>query len=155
MSPTNKSKPARTRYMIADFTPKERERVLLHCVRNSISISSFLAGLALDDVRKGTKEGKIEEEVTITLKIPREQHAKLQMFAHRQNKTPDEFCHDVLLPTLEKEKTSFTSETESLRYYLSPEEHRRLKQYLKARNLSARTYISFLALRELNRDNKK
>jgi len=153
--PPKKSKSARSRYMIADFTPQEKDRVLRHCVKKQTSISGFLSAVALDDIRKGSKERQPEEEVTITLKIPREQNAKLQMFAHRQNKTPDQFCHDILLPTLEKGKTSFSSKTQSLRYYLSPEEHRLLKTYLKSKNLSARTYISFLALKELNQDNKK
>jgi hypothetical protein len=140
--------------MIADFTTDEKDRVLKHCNKKDTSISSFLAGVALDEVRRGSKEGTSEEEVTITLRIPREQNAKLQVFARRQNKTPDEFCQDVLLPTLEKEKTSFTLKTQSLRYYLSPEEHKQLKKYLKARNLSARTYISFLAVKELSQGKK-
>lgn len=155
MSPRNKSKQARSRYMIADFTPNDKERVLKHCHRKATSISSFLARVALEDVRKGSKERRTEEEVTITLRIPREQNAKLQMFARRQNKTPDQFCQDLLLPTLKKGKTSFASRTESLRYYLSPDQHRLLKKYLKARNLSARTYVSFLALKELNHQDKK
>jgi hypothetical protein len=150
----DKPKSTRNRYMIADFTPNEKERVLSHCQDKDTSISSFLAGVALDDVRRGNEETPVEEEVTITLKIPREQSAKLQMFARRQNKTTDQFCQDVLLPTLEKGKTSFNSKTESLRYYLSTEEHRLLKQYLKGKNLSARTYISFLALKALKQDEK-
>jgi hypothetical protein len=150
----DKPKSTRNRYMIADFTPNEKERVLSHCQNEDTSISSFLAGVALNDVRRGNEETPVEEEVTITLKIPREQSAKLQMFARRQNKTTDQFCQDVLLPTLEKGKTSFNSKTESLRYYLSTEEHRLLKQYLKGKNLSARTYISFLALKALNQDKK-
>lgn len=155
MSPNKRSKSARTRYMIADFTPNEKERVLKHCHRKDTSISSFLARVALEDVREGSKGRRAAEEVTITLRIPREQSAKLQMFARRQNKTPDQFCQDLLLPTLEKGKTSFSSRTESLRYYLSPAEHRLLKRYLKARKLPARTYVSLLALKELNRQDKR
>lgn len=149
-----KSKATRVHYMIADFTPEEKQRVLKHCQKQDTSISSFLAGVALKEARRGSKSKSAEEEVIITLRIPREQSTKLKAFAHRQNKTPDQFCQDALTPTLEKEKMAFALRTESLRYYLSAEEHKFLKEYLKARNLSARTYIAFLALQELNHQDK-
>lgn len=155
MGPTKKGKQARTRYMIADFTPEEKQQVIQHCARENISVSSFLAGLALDDVRFEHEQGPTEEEVTIKLKISREQNAKLHVFARRQNKTPDQFCQDVLLPALTKGRTSFTTKIESLRYYLSPDEHRLLKKHLKSKNLSARSYVSYLALKALQRRRKK
>jgi hypothetical protein len=150
MSPRQKSKSARDHYMVADFSLDDRERILKYCQRKGTSVSSFLADIALQEVRTSNKK-RTTEEITITLKIPREQSAKLQMFARRQNKTPDQFCQDVLLPMLTKERTSFSSKTETLRYYVSAEQHRLLKKYLKTKNLSGRTYISFLALQALNR----
>jgi predicted DNA-binding protein len=155
MSPRKKAKSPRNHYMITDFTPDEKSQVFDHCGKKNISISKFLAGVALEQVRRGGKQRPKAEEVTITLRIPPEQKAKLEMFAHRQDKTPDQFVQDLAMPTLEKGKTSFTSETESLRYYLSPEEHRRIKKYLKERNLSARTYVAFLALKAMRERDKK
>lgn len=151
MTPRKKSKSARTRYMVTDFFLPDKDRLLKYCQRKGISVSSFLSHIALEEVRRATTEEPAEEEITITLRIPREHSARLQMFARRQNKTPDQFCQDVLLPTLEKERTSFSAKVQTLRYYLSPEEHRLLKRYLKSKNLSGRAYISFLAIEALNR----
>jgi hypothetical protein len=154
VSPKKKGKGARSHYMISDFTPEEKRQIVAYCNKKRISISKFLADVALADVRRAAKKGASDEELTITLKIPSEKNAKLQMFAHRQEKTLQEFLEGLILPTLDKERTSHTSATTSLRYYLSSEEHRQLKTYLKAKNLSARTYISFLALKALNNQSK-
>lgn len=154
MAPRRKGKDARTRYMIADFTPDERKRVIHHCEKKDTTISSFLAGVALEGIHRAGRESAPREKVDITLRIPAEQSAKLQMFAHRQGKTINQYVYELVTPTLEKGKTSFSSKTESLRYYLSPQEHRLLKKYLKSKRLSARTYISYLALKELNRNKK-
>src|SRR5579863_6891911 len=155
MSPRRKNISARSRYMIADFAAEEKDRVLKHCEKKVMSISKFLAGVALEDVRRSTTQTAPEQELTIKLRIPAEKNAKLQMFARRQDKSVEQFVQDLVLPTLEKGKTSFSSKTESLRYYLSPEEHQLLKKHLKAKNLSARTYISYLALKALNQQDKK
>lgn len=155
MGPRKKTKQERTRYMIADFTPEEKEQVIQHCAKEHLSVSRFLASVALDDIRRENEQGPTEEEVTIKLRISREQNAKLRVFARRQNKTPDQFCQDVLLPALTKGKTSFTAKVESLRYYLSPDEHRLLKKYLKSKNLSARSYVSYLAMKALQQRRKK
>lgn len=155
MSPRRKNNSARTRYMIADFAAEEKDRVLKHCQKKLTSISKFLAGVALEEVHRDGTQAPPEQELTIKLKIPAEKNAKLQMFARRQEKSVEQFVQDLVLPTLEKGKTSFSSKTESLRYYLSPEEHQLLKKHLKARNLSARTYISYLALKALNQQEKK
>ena len=156
MGPKKKGKQAaRTRYMVADFTPEEKRQVIEYCAREGISVSSFLADVAFEDVWLESEQGPIEEEVTITLRISREQNAKLQVFSHRQNKTPDQFCQDILVPSLSKRKTSFSSKTQSLRYYLSPEDHRVLKKHLKSKKLSARTYVSYLAIKALRRRKKR
>lgn len=139
--------------MISDFTPREKRQIIEYCNRKQISISKFLSDVALSEVQRTGKSDTVEEEITITLKFPAAKNAKLKMFAHRQEKSLEEFVESLILPTLEKERTSITSKTTSLRYYLSPEEHRLLKSHLKARNLSARTYISYLALRVLEEQN--
>jgi hypothetical protein len=152
--PKKKGKSARTHYMISDFTPREKRQIIEHCNRKEISISKFLADVALSAVHR-TGKSTPEEEITITLKFPAEKNAKLKMFAHRQEKSLEEFIEGLILPTLEKERTAITSKTTSLRYYLSPEEHRLVKDHLKARNLSARAYISYLALKTLEERSDK
>lgn len=150
-----KNKAARTRYMTADFNPAEKQQIKDHCARHRMTISSFLASLALEDAVRSTREGPTEEELDITLKIPVEESAKLQMFAHRRGQTLNQYATDLVLPLLAKRKTAFTSETESLRYYLSPEEHRLLKKYFKSKRLSPRTYVSYLALKVLRREKQQ
>lgn len=154
MGAKKSSRSVRNLYMVADFSPEEKQRVLEYCLKNKISASHFLADIALEEVRNAARE-RAEEEITITLKVPREQSAKAQMFARRQNKTMAQFFADLLRPVLEKGKTSFTAETQTLRYYVSAEEHRLIKKYLKSRKLSARTYISFLAIEALQRKPRK
>ena len=155
MGPKKKGRAARSRYMIADFTPEERERIIEFCKRNGATVSSFLAELALEDVYRASREEPGEEEFTITLKIPAEQSAKLYMFSHRRGQTINQYVGEIVTPVLEKGKTSFTAKTQTLRYYVSPKEHQLLKKYLKSRNLSARTYVSYLALRALEQRRKK
>jgi hypothetical protein len=141
--------------MISDFTPREKRQIIEYCTKREISISRFLADIALSAVRRTGNKDTAEEELTITLKFPAEKNAKLKMFAHRQEKSLEEFIEGLILPTLEKERASITSKTTSLRYYLSPAEHRLLKNHLKAKNLSARTYISYLALKALAEQSDK
>ena len=131
MSPKKKSKSARSRYMIADFTPEERKRIIDFCKKNSLSVSSFLAEVALEDLHRASREEPAEEEVTITLRVPAEHSAKLHMFAHRRGQTINQFVGEIVTPVLEKGKTSFTAKTQTLRYYVSPEEHELLKKYME------------------------
>ena len=131
MGPKKKGHAARTRYMIADFTREEKDRVINYCKRNHTTISSFLATVALEDVHRANREGPTEEEVDITLRIPAEQSAKLHTFARLQGKTVNQFVAGLVT------------------------EHRLLREYLKSKNLSARTYISYLALKALERRKKK
>lgn len=155
MGPKKKGKAARTRYMIADFTREEKDRITSYCRKNHTTISSFLATVALEEMQRASREEPAEEEVDIKLRIPAEQSAKLQMFARLQGKSVDQYVAALVTPTLAKGKTSVSLDTESLRYYVSPEEHRLLKRYLKSKKLSARTYISYLALKVLERQKKK
>lgn len=153
MSPKKKSKLARTRYMITDFTPRQRQQVVAYCKKHGISVAKFLAELALEDARRASEHDLPEQDITFTIKIPAAKLAKLQIFAQRTKKTTENFLRDLVLPALDKQKTSFATETASLRYYLSPDEHRLVIKNLKARRLSARNYISFLALKAIQDKN--
>ena len=156
MTPKKKGKSARTRYMMADFMPDEKDQVVKYCHHAGTTISSFLAEIALEDFYRSTREGPKEEEIEITLKIPVEQSAKLQMFAHRQGKTVNQYMNEIVTPLLKKGQTSFHNpRTERLRYYVSPEEHRLLKKYFKSKRLSPRTYVPHLVLKALKQRRKR
>lgn len=154
MTPRKRSKTARTRYMTADFMPDEKDQVIQYCDETGTTISSFLAEIALEDLHRSEVTG--EEELEIRLRIPIEQSAKLQMFAHRRGETPDEYVSQMVSPLLKKGQTSFHNpNTESLRYYVSPEQHRQLKKHFKSKRLSPRTYVSYLVLKALKQRRKK
>jgi hypothetical protein len=155
MGPKRKGKAARSRYMMADFSPEERDQIVDYCEREGTTVSSFLGRVALEEVDRSNREGPTQEQLDITLTIPAEHSAKLQMFAHRQGKSISQYVRELVTPTLEKGKTFFSEDTQSLRYYLSPQQHQLLKKFLKSKNLSARTFVSYLALKELDRRNKK
>src|ERR1051326_1046155 len=123
MTGRKSSRSVRNLYMVADFSPQEKRRIIQHCLKNKTSISHFLASLTLDEIRNSRRK-PAKEEITIRLRVPREQNVKVQMFARRQNKTLAQFFADLLRPALEKGKTSFTAKTETLRCYVSAEEHR-------------------------------
>lgn len=156
----------RDHYMICDFTPGEVRQISAYCKAKGMSVSSFLADVAVTEVGNASKAPVKEDQIeitlsgfsepitpgTITIKIPAEQKAKIAMFAHRQDKTADQFLRGLVLPTLQKAKTSFTSEIQTLRYYVSEHDHRMILDYVKKRKLSARTYISYLVLEALKRD---
>jgi hypothetical protein len=153
MNSRKKGTAVRSRYMMADFTPEEKQRVVQYCADEATTISSFLAHVAMDEVNRAGQEGSTEEQLSIVLRIPVEQSAKLHMFANRRGKALDQYVRELLMPTLKKGKTFFSEDTQGLRYYLSPQEHRRLKQFLKSKKLSARTYVPYLALKAM-RDKK-
>jgi hypothetical protein len=156
MTPKKKGKTARTRYMMADFMPDEKDEVIHHCTEEGTTISSFLAEVALDDLYHASRNEPAEEELEIKLKIPVKHSAKLQMFARRQGKTVNQYMSEIVTPLLAKGQTSFHNpDIESLRYYLSPEEHRMLKKYFKSNRVSPRTYVAYLALKALRRRRKK
>src|SRR5215467_8376169 len=156
MTPKKKGKDARTRYMMADFMPDEKDEVIGYCTEERTTISSFLAEVALEDLYRASREEPPEEELEIRLKIPVKHSAKLQMFARRQGKTVNQYVSEIVTPLLAKRQTPYRNpEIESLRYYLSPEEHRMLKRYFKSNRVSPRTYVAYLALKALRRRRKK
>jgi len=138
----------RKHHMQTDMTAAEKRLVLAHCAKLGISVSQYLAELAVTDAEDSLHQGQgeDEEEITFTIRIPRSKSTKLAIFAQRRGETIEDHVRELLLPRLEKQKTSFSLETESLRYYLDDAEHALVMKQLKKRGLSARNYISFLAV---------
>jgi hypothetical protein len=142
--------------MQTDFTPAQRDLVLEYCAKEGISVSQFLAELAVEDAKTSVRQpDEEEEEITLTFRIPRHKKRKLAIFAQRRGETVEDHILRLLLPWLEKQKTSFSVETTSLRYYLDDAEHAVVMKQLKKRGLSARNYIAFLAMQAIDKTAKK
>lgn len=138
----------RKHHMQTDMTAEEKRLVLAHCAKLGISVSQYLAELAVADATENLQQRQCEEEdeITFTIKIPRSKRTKLEIFAQRRGETIEDHVRELLLPRLEKQAIPFSLETESLRYYLDDSEHSLVMKQLKKRGLSARNYISFLAV---------
>jgi hypothetical protein len=147
----------RKHHMQTDLTSDQKKVILDYCSQHNISVSQFLAEIAVGDARATAEKrnNDDDEEMTLTFKIPRDKRTKLAIFAQRRGETIEDHVRGLLLPWLEKQKTSFPLETESLRYYLDSAEHALVMKQLKKRGLSARNYVSFLALQTVNQSPKK
>src|SRR5437763_1488861 len=105
--------------MQTDLTSGQKKLILDYCSKHKISVSQFLAELAVADAHSNIdKRHNDDEEMTLTFRIPRDKRTKLAIFAQRRGETIEDHVRGLLLPWLEKQKTSFPLETESLRYYL-------------------------------------
>jgi hypothetical protein len=149
---SKKKSSTRSHYIQADFTPSEVHAINKHCKAKDISVSAFLADVVLTEIHQSKKEAPRQEEITITLKVTAEEKAKIKMFAHRRDTTFDEFLEGVVRPTINKARLWFHAETKSLRYYVSPQDHHVITEYFRTKNVSARTYVSYLALEALKKD---
>lgn len=114
--------------------------------RRGISISSFLAGLVLEDAKKPAKSRQTGEEITVTLRFSKQELDKLSIFARLKQKTMAELLQAGLKPTFRMRQAPSTVSWETLRCWLSPDEHETIMQHLEKNRLSARTYLAQLAL---------
>jgi hypothetical protein len=146
----------RSHHMLTDLSPDQKELILDYCAEHEISISQFLADLAVKDAQESLhRRTDEEEEITVTLRIPRDQRTKLEIFAQRRGETIEDHISANLRSMLEKQKTSFPVKTESLRYYLNTKEHDLVRKQWKKRGLSGRNFIAFLALQKVTQSRKK
>jgi hypothetical protein len=151
MSSRPKEASSRVYYLIADVTKEQKRAILAHCTKHQVSVSKFLAGLAVADARNASRfPSGYEEEVTFTVKLPPEKVAKLKIFSHRKGKSVSDALADLLNQHLDKQQVTSDLELQTLRYYLSPEEHELVNKSLKARGLASRNYIGPLALEALH-----
>jgi hypothetical protein len=146
----------RTRHMHTDFSEEQKELLMTYCTKHNISISQFLAEVAVNDATKSlhTPVGE-EEELTITIRIPKEKRTKLEIFAQQRGETIDDHIQAYLMPLLEKQQPPFPAKKEIVRYYLDKNEHKLVMRQLKKRGLSGRKFISFLAMQKIASDRKK
>ena len=135
--------------MRADVTPGEKEIILEHCIKNKISVSQFLADVALTDAQESNGE-----EQEFTFKLPREQARKLLLMARLKQKSPDDFIPELLLPPLDNKQPHGSLEIENLTLYVSQDEHQLLKKHMKKKGFSARNYIAMVALEAIAKQSK-
>jgi hypothetical protein len=113
-------------------------------------VSAFLADLALADAQKSTKSKPEDQEITITLKLPARDMDKMRIFARLEEKSVEELLRELLEPSFRRRQTATALEMQTLRCWLSDEEHRVIKRFLAKHRLSARSYLALLALKAIN-----
>lgn len=135
--------------MRADVTPEEKEVILKHCIQSKISVSQFLANLALADAEEGNG-GELE----FTFKLPRDQAKKLLLMARLRDKSASDFIPELLLTPLANKQPHGSVDMENLTLYVNEDEHERLKKHIRNKGFSARNYIGMLALEEIAKQSK-
>ncbi len=141
----------RHRYLVTTVTGKEKDAITEYCDRHGISVSSFLAGLILEDAQRPAMSRQQGEEITVTLRLSKQDLDKLRIFARRQQKTMAEMLQEGLKPQFRKRQTPSTLQWETLRCWLSNDEHKTIMKYLDKNRLSARTYLALLALQAIDK----
>ncbi len=146
-STRRKADSPRRHYLVTTVTDKERDAISRYCARHKMSVSAFLADLALADAQKPAKSKLEDQEITITLTLPARDIDKMRIFARLEEKSIADMLRELIKPSLEKRQTASALEMRTLRCWLSDEEHRTIKKYLAKHRLSARNYLALLALR--------
>ena len=140
----------RHNYLATRVTEKEKKAVEEYCSRHGMSVSAFLADLALKDAQRPSKSGQENEEITVTLKLSPRDMDKMRIFARLEEKTIEKLLQELIQPGVQKRQTATTLEMHTVRCWLSNEEHRIIKKYLAKHRLSARSYLALLALKAIN-----
>lgn len=141
----------RRNYLATSVTEKEKETIDEYCSRHGMSVSAFLADLALKDARRPPNSGQEEEEITVTLKLSSRDLDKMRIFARLEEKTIEELLQALVQPGMRKRQTASALEMQTVRCWLSKQEHRTIKKYLAKHRLSARNYLALLALKAIDR----
>lgn len=148
------AKTARQRFLETDATPDEYTQIMNHCLEAKISVSQFLADLILEDATSA-KTRKAEVRIHPNLEFTGEEYEKLELLAHfRKNNNISELIRELLQPHLDLRRLHTSGETRPLRFYLSDQEHETVSRYLENRGITARKYVSFLALRQITKTHK-
>jgi hypothetical protein len=144
-----RAKTARLRFVETDVTPEEHSQILDYCLKHKISVSQFLADLILQDAataknRKGTTRINIQFDLT------QEEFDKLELLVHLHKKdNVSDLIRELIRPHLELQRIHVPNETRSVRFYLSDKEHGIVTKHIASRGITARKYVSFLALKAI------
>lgn len=144
----------RNHHLLAEVTLEEKQAILKYCKTHNLSVSGFLAQVALEDA-KAKKKAAPEEPITITINLPANQRAKLLYMARLREKSIEELVEEFIAPNLAKNQrgpgAQFTLPTETLRYYLNDDEHILIKKHMEKEHVSSRHYLAQLALQTIQK----
>ncbi|MFZ0774258.1 MAG: hypothetical protein WCA49_15285 [Candidatus Sulfotelmatobacter sp.] len=140
----------RRNYLVTSVTEKEKQAITEYCSRRRISVSAFLADLVLADAKRPANREQEGQEITVTLKLSARDIDKMRIFARLEEKTIAELLQELVQPSVQKRQTASALEMQTLRCWLSNEEHRIIKKYLAKHRLSARNYLALLALNTID-----
>jgi hypothetical protein len=144
-----RAKTARLRFVETDVTPEEHSEILDYCLKNKISVSQFLADLILQDAAT-TKSRKGPVRINTQFDFSADEYAKLELLVHVYKKdNVSDLIRDLLQPHLDLQRLHVPTETKSVRFYLSDREHETVTKHIASRGITARKYVSFLALKEI------
>ena len=140
----------RRNYLATTVTEKEKETIEEYCSRHGMSVSAFLADLALKDAKTPSTGGQEQQEITVTLRLSSRDIDKIRIFARLEEKTFEELLQELVQPSVQKRQTFSSLEMQTIRCWLSNEEHRTITKYLAKHQLTARSYLALLALKATN-----
>jgi hypothetical protein len=150
-----RGKTARLRFVETDVTPEEHGQILDYCLKHKISVSQFLADLILQDAAKA-RNRKGTTRINIQFDLTQDELEKLELLVHLHRKDDaSDLVRGLLQPHLELQRIHVPTETRSVRFYLSDNEHEVVTKHIASRGITARKYVSFLALKELAKARKE
>lgn len=153
-SSRKKTGSARSHYLLAEVTFEEKQAILEYCKNHNLSVSRFLAQVALEDAQ-AKKKAAPQEPLKITINLPANERAKLLYIARLKEKSIDQLVEEFIAPSLAKNSrgpgTRYTLKTQEIRYYLNDEEHALIKKHMEKEHVSSRHYLAQLALRAIEK----
>lgn len=140
----------RHRYVVIAVTEQEKQQITEYCERHGISVSSFLAQVSLKAVQTLPKVADEEdEEITLTLRFPKQEMDKLRISARQRQKSVAEMFQEGLNPKIPRRLATNPPKWVTIRCWLSKEEHKTITKFLHKHHLSARTYLAFAVLKAI------
>lgn len=151
--PSRKAGSAHRHYLVAEFTSEEKHAIQKYCDSLGLSVSRFLAQVALDDASANKKDA--EEPLTVTINLPATKRAKLLYLARLKEKSIDQLIEEFIAPTLDKNRrgpgSDYTLATERVPLYLNAQEHALLMKHMEKEGLSSRHYLAQLAVQAIKK----
>jgi hypothetical protein len=144
----------RHHFLLADVTKAENEEIQQYCSDRNISVSQFLADLALNDADQPKTKRKRKVIVKPKLQFTQEQQIRLELLARLNEESVDELIRDLIEQKIKAQRVHAPLETVSLRFYLSQDEHEKVLKHIATTGFSARNYLAMLALRAIRTSKK-
>ena len=148
------AKRPRDHFLYTDVTEGEYKTIRRYCRDIGVSISQFFADLLLKEANK--HKTNRPENVTLTIEVTPAQHERLELLSRlHKKKSVSDFVREALEPKLKVQRLHASVKTKLVRYYLSAEEHAKLRRHLTKLGMSVRNYPAMLALETIGKARKK